>query len=62
MAKRKSSKYLGKWIVLDEDKFIGAGNAPRPIVAKARKEEVKVPSVKFIEDDSDIYLYYLHWR
>ena len=46
-------KYLGKWIVLDGDKFIGAGDDPRPIVAKARKDGVKIPFVKFVEDDSE---------
>ena len=51
--KENRQKYLGKWIVLDEDKFIGADDDPRPIVEKARQMGVKIPFVKFIEDDSE---------
>ncbi len=51
--KENRQKYLNKWIVLDENKLIGAGDDPRPIVEKARQMEVKIPFVKFIEDDSE---------
>ena len=51
--KENRRKYPGKWIVLDGNKFIGAGDDPRPIVVKARKDGVKVPFVKFVEDDSE---------
>lgn len=51
--KKSRQKYLGKWIVLDGNRFVGAGDDPRPIVAKARKDGVKVPFVKFVEDDSE---------
>jgi hypothetical protein len=47
------NKYLGKWVVLDCNKLIGAGDDPRPIVEKARQKGVKVPFVKFIEKDSE---------
>lgn len=50
--KENRQKYIGQWIVLDGDKLIGAGNDPRPIVEKARQTGVKVPFVKFVEDDS----------
>lgn len=50
--KRNKHKYLGLWVVLDGDRFIGAGNDPIPFVKKAREEGVKIPFMKFIEDDS----------
>ena len=51
--KENRRKYLGQWIVLDEDRLIGAGDDPRPFVEKARKNGVEIPFVKFIEDDSE---------
>lgn len=45
-------KYIGKWVVLDGDKFVGAGDDPKPFVEEARANGVKVPFVQFIEDDS----------
>lgn len=51
--KENRRKYIGQWVVLDGGKFIGAGDDPRPIVEKARADGVKVPFVKFIEDDGD---------
>lgn len=46
-------KFIGKWVVLDGNKLIGAGDNPLPFVEKARKEGVKIPFVKFITDDSE---------
>jgi Family of unknown function (DUF5678) len=54
--KENRQKYVGKWIVLDGKTFIGAGDDPRPIVEKARKDGVKIPFVKFIEDDSEPFV------
>ena len=54
--KENRQKYLGKWIVLDGKTFIGAGDDPRPIVEKARKDGVKIPFVKFIEDNSEPFV------
>ena len=51
--KENHQKYLGQWIVLDGDKFLGAGDDPRPIVELARQAGVKVPFVKFVENDSE---------
>ncbi len=51
--KENRQKHLGKWIVLDGNRFIGAGDDPRSIVEKARKDGVKVPFVKFVEDDRE---------
>ncbi len=45
-------KYVGKWVVLDGDKLIGAGDDPKPFVDEARANGVKIPFVHFIEDDS----------
>lgn len=45
-------KYIGKWVVLDGDKLVGAGDDPKPFVEEARANGVKVPFVQFIEDDS----------
>ena len=50
--KENQHKYIGKWIVLDGDKLIGAGDDPIPFAAKARANGVKIPFVQFIEDDS----------
>lgn len=46
------NNYIGKWVVLDGDKLIGAGDDPKPFVEEARANGVKVPFVQFIEDDS----------
>ncbi|HEY6330198.1 MAG TPA: DUF5678 domain-containing protein [Blastocatellia bacterium] len=47
-----SREYVGKWIVLEDGRFIGAGDDPVPIVARARKEGVTAPFVEFIRDES----------
>ena len=46
-------EHTGRWIVLDGGRFIGAGDDPRPIVAQARAEGVKLPFVEFIRDASE---------
>ena len=46
-------KYTGKWIVLDGERFIGASDNPKDLVEKARGEGVKIPFVKFIQDDTE---------
>ncbi len=51
--KENRRKYIGKWVVLDGDRFIGAGDDPRPFVEQARQAGVKVPFVKFVEDDRE---------
>jgi Family of unknown function (DUF5678) len=43
--------YLGKWVVLDGDKLIGASNNPKELVEVARNAGVKIPFVHFIDDD-----------
>jgi len=40
---RHRLEYLGKWVVLDEDRLIGSGDDPRPIVQEARAQGVKTP-------------------
>ena len=47
------NKYLGKWVVLDGNKLIGVGDNPLPFVEKARKKGVKIPFMKFIQDESE---------
>lgn len=49
-------EYIGKWIVLDGDRLIGAGDDPRPIVEQARAEGVKLPFVEFIRDTSEPFM------
>jgi len=49
-------EYIGKWIVLDGDCLLGAGDDPRPIVAEARAAGVKMPFVKFIRDTSEPFM------
>jgi len=51
--KENRRKYLGQWIVLDGDKLIGAGENPQPFVEKARADGVKIPFVKYIEDNTE---------
>jgi hypothetical protein len=46
-------KYIGKWVVLDGGRFIGASDNPKDLVEKARREGVEIPFVKFIEDDNE---------
>lgn len=47
-------KYVGKWVVLDGNRLIGAGDDPIPIVEKARSEGVKSPLMTYIdENDSE---------
>lgn len=46
------NNYIGKWVVLDGDKLVGAGDDPKPFVDEARANGVKIPFVQFIEDDS----------
>ena len=49
-------EYIGKWIVLDGDRLIGAGDDPRPIVAQARAAGVTQPFVEFIRDTSEPFM------
>ncbi len=51
--KENRQKYIGKWVVLDGGRFIGAGDDPRPFVEQARQTGVKIPFVKFVEDDRE---------
>lgn len=46
-------KFIGKWIVLDGKRLVGAGDDPLPFVEKARKEGVKIPFVHFVTDVSE---------
>jgi hypothetical protein len=46
-------EYIGKWVVLDGNRLIGAGADPRPIVSQARAEGVEMPFLKFIRDTSE---------
>lgn len=51
--KENRHKYLGKWVVLNGNKLIGAGENPQPYVEKARVAGVKIPFVKYIEDNTE---------
>jgi len=48
--KENRNKYVGQWVVLDGDRLVGAGKDPLPFIEKARREGVKIPFMKFIED------------
>jgi hypothetical protein len=50
--KENAHNYIGKWVVLDGERFIGAGDNPKEFVEKARQEGVKIPFVQFIQDNS----------
>jgi Family of unknown function (DUF5678) len=54
--KENAHNYIGKWVVLDGDRFIGAGDNPKEFVEKARREGVKIPFVKRIEDNSKPFI------
>ena len=54
--KAHRDEHIGKWIVLDGDKLIGAGDDPRPIVAQARAAGVTQPFVEFIRDTSEPFM------
>lgn len=54
--KNNAQKYVGKWIVLGGKNLIGAGKNPIPIVEKARREGVKIPFVRFIDDNSKPFM------
>lgn len=54
--KAHRQEYIGKWVVLDGDRLVGAGDDPRPIVAQARAEGVTMPFVKFIRDTSEPFM------
>lgn len=49
-------EYIGKWVVLDGDTLLGAGDDPRPIVAQARATGLKTLFVKFIRDTSEPFM------
>ena len=54
--KNNAQRYMGKWIVLDGENLIGAGENPVPIVEKARRKGVKIPFVLFIENNSKPFM------
>jgi len=54
--KAHRQEYIGKWIVLDGDRLIGAGDDPRPIVVQARVEGVTMPFVEFVRDTSEPFM------
>jgi hypothetical protein len=49
-------EYVGSWVVLDEDRLVGFGDDPRPVVAQARAEGVRIPFVEFIRDGSEPFM------
>lgn len=49
-------EHIGKWIVLEGDRLIGAGDDPRPIVAQARAEGVTTPFVEFVRDTAEPFM------
>ncbi len=51
--KENRANFIGKWIVLDGNRLVGAGDDPIPFVEKARKEGVKIPFVHFVTDVSE---------
>jgi hypothetical protein len=51
--KENRHNFIGKWVVLDGDKFIGASDNPKELVKKARQNGVETPFVEFINDSSE---------
>jgi hypothetical protein len=54
--KQHRHDYIGTWVVLDEDRLVGYGDDPRPIVAQARAQGVRIPFVEFIRDESEPFM------
>lgn len=51
-----AQKYAGKWVVLDGKRLIGAGDEPVSLVEKARKEDVRIPFVYFVNNNSKPFM------
>ena len=49
-------QYIGQWVVLAGDRLIGHGDDPRPLVAQARAEGVRIPFVHFIPEESEPFI------
>ena len=49
-------QYIGQWVVLAGDRLIGHGSDPRPLVAQARAEGVRIPFVHFICEESEPFI------
>jgi hypothetical protein len=49
-------EYIGKWVVLEDGRLVGAGDDPAPIVAKAREEGAKALFVEFVRDETQPYM------
>ena len=54
--KQNAAQYVNQWVVLDGERLIGHGSDPRPIVAQARAEGVRVPFVHFIREESGPFM------
>lgn len=54
--KQQRREYVGSWVVLDGDRLVGSGDDPRPIVAQAHAEGVRIPFVEFIKDESEPFM------
>lgn len=54
--KDNAQKYSGKWVVLDGEKLIGAGDEPISLVEKARKKGVKIPFVYLVNGNSEPFM------
>jgi hypothetical protein len=44
-------EFIGQWVLLDGDRFVGQGPDPRPIVAQARAVGVASPFVELISEE-----------
>lgn len=54
--KQHRHEYVGSWVVLDGDRLVGFGDDPRPIVAQARAEGVRIPFVEFIREEAEPFM------
>ena len=43
-------KYLGQWVALDGDRFIGGGATAQEVYLKAKAEGVAIPFVELVSD------------
>lgn len=54
--KQNAARYVNEWVVLDGERLIGHGGDPRPIVAQARAEGVRIPFVRFVREESEPFM------
>jgi hypothetical protein len=53
---QNAQRYMNEWVVLHQDRLIGHGLDPRPIVAQARAEGIRIPFVHFVHEETEPFM------